>query len=285
MRPLSLKFSIVLIGGIVGMIFSGAAYLSFSAISDYLGYDVEAVHAGAGVQSAVIRTIPVLIDSIIIGSFGLGFLLSAALFLKRPPKRLLTQSPRFRWTLLMWGLAACACLQAAAIGFTVGADETVSPLFATTGLLETAAFCFAITLFYIPTILGEEIIFRSWLVNLPSASLLKTLSLLLLSAVLFTAMHLSGDYYLIMLRFVSAIAYAWSTIRLGGLEFAIGAHLAKNVTLSLFLGAPDEQHVHEHFVALVFASLVAELVLLALIEFGVRMKLFRPAGEDKSAAH
>lgn len=196
-----------------------------------------------------------------------------------------TQSPRFRWTLFMWGLAACACLQAAAIGLTVGADETVSPFVATTGLLETATFCFAITLFYIPTIIGEEIIFRSWLVNLSSATFKKILILIFASTVLFTAMHLSGDYHLIMLRFVSGLAYAWATFRLGGPEFAIGAHLAKNVTLSLFLGAPDEQHVHDHFVALVFASLVAELVLLALIEFGVRMRLFRPAGEGKSATN
>lgn len=81
---------------------------------------------------------------------------------------------------------------------------------------------------------GEEIACRGVLLRLTSQISRHPLVLCLINGVLFSALHLDPDPVAFVARALSGAIWTWSAIRLGGLEFAIGAHLANNLMITLF---------------------------------------------------
>src|SRR5690606_3594609 len=57
------------------------------------------------------------------------------------------------------------------------------------------------------------------------------------NAVVFAIAHLEFDPAALMARALAGGVFAWAALRLGGLEFAIGAHVATNMMIAL-LQAP-----------------------------------------------
>jgi uncharacterized protein len=84
---------------------------------------------------------------------------------------------------------------------------------------------------------AEEVVCRGVLLRLTAQISRNVLFLCLVNGVLFSALHLDPDPVAFVARALSGMVWTWAAVRLGGLEFAIGAHLAGNLVLSLF-GSP-----------------------------------------------
>lgn len=84
---------------------------------------------------------------------------------------------------------------------------------------------------------AEEVVFRGVLLRLTAQILRHPLILCLINGILFSALHLDPDPVGFVARAMSGAIWTWAALRLGGLEFATGAHLANNLLISL-LWAP-----------------------------------------------
>lgn len=84
---------------------------------------------------------------------------------------------------------------------------------------------------------AEEIVFRGVLLRTLGGLTRKAWVLVLLNGLLFSLIHLDPDPVAFVARAVSGAVWTWAALRLGGIEFAIGAHWANNLVIVL-LGVP-----------------------------------------------
>ncbi|HTX48362.1 MAG TPA: CPBP family intramembrane glutamic endopeptidase [Caulobacteraceae bacterium] len=162
----------------------------------------------------------------------------AVLLQARSVKALLTSGPRFRWRLLLIGLALFSLVVGPFVGVTQWLDPhaaappvlTVSPDLFQRGLY--ALVCIAA---FFPAALGEEMLFRGWWLRETSAVTRNVAALLVINGVFFAAAHLDFSPDGFLERAVLGAGFAYMTLRLGGIEFSTGAHLANNLMLVLFV--------------------------------------------------
>ena len=100
-------------------------------------------------------------------------------------------------------------------------DRLIYVLVATVGLLIAAA--------------AEEVVFRGVLLRVIGGLTRSVWPVLLLSALMFSAIHLDPDPVAFVARALSGAIWAWAALRLGGVAFGIGAHLANNLFIALLL--------------------------------------------------
>lgn len=81
---------------------------------------------------------------------------------------------------------------------------------------------------------AEEVMFRGVLLRLLTQLTQRPLVLCLINGALFSALHMDPDPVANVARTLSGALWCWAAIRLGGLEFAIGAHTANNLMIGLF---------------------------------------------------
>ena len=81
---------------------------------------------------------------------------------------------------------------------------------------------------------AEEVVFRGYLLQQMSALTHRLWLVLLLNGAVFAAFHLEFDPGALAARALVGMVFAWSALRLGGLEFAIGCHAAQNLGVALF---------------------------------------------------
>ncbi|MFC5343109.1 CPBP family intramembrane glutamic endopeptidase [Brevundimonas staleyi] len=84
---------------------------------------------------------------------------------------------------------------------------------------------------------AEEIVFRGVLLRLTALVVRHPLLICLINGLAFSALHLDPNPVAFVARMMSGAIWTWAALRLGGLEFATGAHLAHNLMISL-LWAP-----------------------------------------------
>lgn len=87
--------------------------------------------------------------------------------------------------------------------------------------------------------IAEESFFRGYLFRVIAAGTQNISFAILVSSLIFSAYHLDFDLFTFLGRMLAGIAFAWSVVRIGGLEFAIGSHAAGNITLALFTSPLD----------------------------------------------
>ncbi|MDF2901137.1 MAG: Abortive infection protein, partial [Phenylobacterium sp.] len=75
--------------------------------------------------------------------------------------------------------------------------------------------------------------FRGYLLQQTAALTKRTWLVIAINAVVFALFHLEFDPVALAARALAGAAFAWAALRLGGLEFAIGAHVATNLMLAL----------------------------------------------------
>lgn len=172
------------------------------------------------------------------GGMALAFVGVAALLQRRRLASYFTAAPRFRWRLLLLGLGlfavtigplllASAALDPKAPGAPI---LTVSPDL--TGRLIYAAMVVSLLLL---AAAAEELVFRGWLVKVVGAWFPDPRVVLVLSGLLFSAIHFDPNLDAFLVRLAMGVGLAWMTLRLGGIEFAIGAHAANNIVILLFI--------------------------------------------------
>lgn len=209
------------------------------------------------------------------GGMALAFVGVAAVLHHRRLLSYFTAAPRFRWRSMLLGLTLFAVLVGPLLALSAALDPkapgapilSVSP--ALTGRLAYAAIVVVLLLI---AAAAEELVFRGWLLKVTGAFVSDVRIVLVLSGVLFSAIHLDPNLDAFLVRMAMGIGLAWMTLRLGGVEFAIGAHAANNIAILLFLQPmalkPEPPHAFPPETLIVAPLMLAGYV--AMTEIAVR---------------
>ena len=258
----------------VMMLIAGAVFM-FS-----LGYgsnDVETIAAGltgGELPMTLEMTLGVIgALAIINGILSLVVVAVASLIVRKPFKASFTAARRFRWRQLAAGLLLYALAMIPMIGlmYATGEAEGEIPLLSLTNSAgEILLYLGAAIVGLILAAGAEELAFRGWLLRHTAAFVRSPWILLLINGVLFSAIHLDPDPNAFIARAVMGMIFCYMALRLGGIEFAIGAHAANNIMIVLFIEpmslkmpAPETFQAHylvETLVVLVLGVTVTELV-------------------------
>jgi len=174
-----------------------------------------------------------------LGGLAFGVMLAAHYVFARPLKSWLTAAPHFRWNLVLWG----AALTVIGVGVVMTVDVVILdgqfeyPIFDPTyamGLKLAYVAAVLVGLFVAAT--AEEVVFRGYLLQQTAALTKRTWLVIAINAAVFALFHLEFDPVALAARALAGAAFAWAALRLGGLEFAIGAHVATNLMLALIQG-------------------------------------------------
>lgn len=172
-----------------------------------------------------------------LGALALAVMLTARYAFGRPLTTWLTAAPRFRWPLLAWGaglttVAVAVLMVADAV--TLNGEFQLPILDPASGLSLKAFYVAAILVGLFVAAAAEEVVFRGYLLQQTAAFTRNIWLVVGANAVLFAVAHLEFDTAALTARALAGGAFAWAALRLGGLEFAIGAHLATNLMIALF---------------------------------------------------
>lgn len=213
------------------------------------------------------------------GAMALAFTSVGAALMSRPLKTYFTAAPRFRWRLLLAGLALFVVIAGPLIVLAAQMDPKAPEPPILTQVQTTPgrlAYALATTVLLLIAAAAEELVFRGWLLKLTAAFLRRPWPLLILNGLLFAAIHLDPNLDAFVVRMAMGMGLGWMTLRLGGIEFAIGAHAANNILILLLvrpMTLSDPPHAFDPS-----ALIVAPLMLLgfmALAEIVMRVTPLR----------
>ena len=217
-------------------------------------------------------------ETMVLGGISIGFLIATLTFAwlvnRRPALSWITAAPAFRWRLFWAGLGLFSLLLAAMSAapealhgwpdrpVILKADESA----AVRGLY------FLVMLAILPlAAASEEVFCRGWLMQTTAAFTPNLLAILVFNSLLFSLMHVDGDFGRNVARVVFGMVLSYGALRLGGLELGIGVHAANNLVILLLAGTlPQTAHIAPSTTGSVAANLALSAVALALIEATVR---------------
>ena len=168
---------------------------------------------------------------------ALAALLGAKWAFGRPMGSFLTPAARFRPALLLLGALVFAVLVGAALALDpLFTGEALDPpiLDRTYAVADRLLYGLSAVFVLLIAAAAEEVIFRGVLLQITGAFTRNVLVLALVNGVLFSAIHFDFDPVSFTARVALGAAFTWSVLKLGGLEFAIGAHTANNVMICWF---------------------------------------------------
>ncbi|WP_428149564.1 CPBP family intramembrane glutamic endopeptidase [Brevundimonas sp.] len=223
-----------------------------------------------------------LLGTILI-TVALAVLAAAVVAYRRSPSDFLWPDRRFNGWDLGVGFVAMACVSAILFPVYVwmGAEWSppiTNPLYAD----------WTRPLFLIASVVGlliaaaaEEIVCRGVLLRLTSQIVRHPVVLCLINGVLFSAIHLDPDPVAFIARALSGAIWTWAAIRLGGIEFALGAHLGNNLMITLFgepMSAASEVGRKAEWTLLGPELFTAVVVLIVIERLADGPRDWRPAG-------
>ena len=231
-----------------------------------------------------------LLISASLAAAAVAALLAGKIAFRRPMNSFLTPAARFRWPLLLLGALIFAVL----VGVAIAVDPLITgeplepPVLAERyAVADRLLYALAAVLVLLVAAAAEEVIFRGVLLQVTGAFTRNALLLALINGVLFSAIHFDFDPASFTARVALGAAFTWTVLKLGGLEFAIGAHTANNVMISWF-GAPlseaaDVTQTPDPIYAVIDvvlgAAMIAAVLAISRSERGRRW-IGRPAGSD-----
>jgi membrane protease YdiL (CAAX protease family) len=190
-------------------------------------------------------------------------------------KRWITSAPMFRWRLFFVGGGLFALIMAAALIITelTSPGTLKAPIFDVSQSLQLRIAYSLVLLLVLPVAAAfEEILCRGWMMQQTAAWTRNIFAILLVNAIIFSALHLDPDPGRNLSRAVVGIAFGWGALRLGGLEFSIGAHTVNNLMIALFastLGKATEV-AQASKVGDVITDLCTTAAMIAAIELAAR---------------
>lgn len=172
-----------------------------------------------------------------LGALALAVMLAARMIFARPLSTWLTAAPHFRWGLVAWGAAVAAV----GAGVLMALEAAAHHPGAVPPILDPGS-GLGLKLFYVAAVLvglfvaatAEEVVFRGYLLQQTAAFTRNIWLIVAINAAVFALAHLEFDPAALAARALAGAAFAWAALRLGGLEFAIGAHVATNLMIALF---------------------------------------------------
>jgi membrane protease YdiL (CAAX protease family) len=206
------------------------------------------------------------------GGMALAFVGVAALLHRRRLASYFTIAPRFRWRLLLLGLG----LFAVTIGPLLLASAALDPkapgapiLAVSPDLAGRLIYALMVVSLLLIAAAAEELVFRGWLIKVVGAWFPDPRVVLVLSGLLFSAIHFDPNLDAFLTRLAMGVGLAWMTLRLGGVEFAIGAHAANNIVILLFIQPmalkPEPPHAFPPETLVIAPLMLAGYVALAEI--------------------
>ena len=190
-------------------------------------------------------------------------------------KRWITSAPKFRWRLFIAGAGLFAVIMAAAMIVTelTSPGTLKAPIFDASQNLQLRIGYGLALLMVLPVAAAfEEILCRGWMMQQTAAWTRNIVAILLVNAIIFSALHLDPDPGRNLSRAVVGIAFGWGALRLGGLEFSIGAHTVNNLMIALFastLGKATDM-AQASKVGDVITDLCTTAAMIAAIELAAR---------------
>lgn len=196
-------------------------------------------HEGAlpdGPRRLIAESFQVVEIGLILGASAFGILAAAALTYRRPLGDFLWPGRRFNAGHLGIGFLSMACISVIWIPvYLAMGSEWAPPILDAQYLDQTRlTYLLAVVIGLLISAAAEEVVCRGVLLRLTGLITRRPLILCLINGVVFSAIHLDPDPVAFVARTISGAVWTWAALRLGGLEFAIGAHLASNLGIALF---------------------------------------------------
>jgi hypothetical protein len=178
----------------------------------------------------------VLFFSAIIGALGCAILGAAALTYRRRMTDFLWPGRRFAFDHLLIGFLVMTCICVLLIPVHLLTGSVWEPPILDPHYLDESRVVYAAAMVVglLLAAAAEEVACRGVLLRLTALATRHPLVLCLINGVIFSAIHLDPDPVAFVARAISGVIWTWAALRLGGLEFAIGAHLANNLVIALF---------------------------------------------------
>lgn len=234
-------------GAVAAMIAAAIVFAIYVIFAAGAGQDVQqAMSALMESKSAsVTYTVAIAaVATIACANAALGYTLVAlaGLTVKQRLKTYITAAARFRWNHLLIGLLATSLVfaplayVALKLGLDIGADARGPPILALAdGLSQRAVYLVACVSLLLLAASVEEVVFRGWLLRQLTAWVGKPWVAALIASALFAAIHFPQDLTGWAALALMGLAFSYMALRLGGVEYAIGAHAAHNSMIILFL--------------------------------------------------
>ena len=216
-----------------------------------------------------------LVLALSIGLIGFSTLAAAALTWRRPLRDFLSPGRQFDLRLIVIGFGFMTAVAALFVPVSLLWGSDWSPPVLDPGYRwETRViYAFAMAGSLLVAAAAEEIIFRAVLLRLTGLVIRQPVVICLLNGLLFSAIHLDPDPVAFIARAFSGTIWTWAALRLGGIEFAIGAHFANNLFITLVWSplSDDFQPIRSEWIELAPEGVVL-LVTLAAIEWLVKKR-------------
>ncbi|HEX3918016.1 MAG TPA: CPBP family intramembrane glutamic endopeptidase [Caulobacteraceae bacterium] len=167
-----------------------------------------------------------------------AFIGVAALAHRQTYRGFATTAPKFRWRMMLVGLV----LSMLVIGPFLAVAQLMDPkslpppmLTVSTDNVQRLIYVLVCMVGFIPAALGEELLFRGWLLRQTSNVTRNAAALMAFNGVLFAAAHFDFAPDAFLERAIMGAGLAYMTLRLGGVEMSAGVHAANNLMIVLFL--------------------------------------------------
>lgn len=274
--PLLLTLPIGVVAAVLAAVTCGVAVFVVFAIGGGGVQSVERLMAmiGRGETPAGLTQVTFVLSllAFVNGGMALAFVGVAALLHRRRLMSYFTAAPRFRWRLLLLGLG----LFALTIGPLLLASAALDPKAPGAPILAIShdlggrlAYLAMVVSLLLVAAAAEELVFRGWLVKVVGAWFPDPRMVLVLSGLLFSAIHFDPNLDAFLVRMAMGVGLCWMTLRLGGIEFAVGAHAANNIVILLFVQPmalkPEAAHAFPPETLVIAPLMLAGYVALAEI--------------------
>lgn len=217
----------------------------------------------------------------VLGAMGLAVLTAAAVFHRRPFEVFQWPARKPSWNLLGGGFVVMAVSSLALwpVGWLIEGRIDPAPVLNPAYLLDSRLIYAGVaTVMLLIAAAAEEIVFRGVLLRVLGGLTRHVWLILLINGVLFSLIHLDPDPAAFVARAVSGMVWTWAALRLGGIEFAIGAHWANNLLIALLAEPMSEAASVDQQTSAVYLlpELVIALVMIVAVEVIARRR--PPAG-------
>ncbi|WP_165190946.1 CPBP family intramembrane glutamic endopeptidase [Caulobacter soli] len=270
--PLLLTLPIGVIAALLAALICGVAVVLAFAVGGGDDGAMALISRGETPVGLTQITFVVSMLAFVNGGMALAFVGVAAVLHHRRLASYFTAAPRFRWRLLLLGLGLFAVTIGPLLLASAALDPKApgAPILAISphlgGRLAYAAIAVALLLV---AAAAEELVFRGWLVKVVGAWFSDPRGVLVLSGLLFSAIHFDPNLDAFLVRLAMGVGLAWMTLRLGGIEFAVGVHAANNILILLFIQPmslkPDAPHAFPPETLVIAPLMLAGYVAMAEI--------------------
>jgi membrane protease YdiL (CAAX protease family) len=205
----------------------------------------------------------------LLGVLAFAILAAAALTWRRRLTDFLWPGRRVSLSQLWIGFVVMSCISVALIPVFLLTGSVWEPPILDPHYLDSSRVFYAAAMVVglLAAAAAEEVVCRGVLLRLTAFVTRRPLILCLINGVVFSAIHLDPDPVAFVARAISGGVWTWAALRLGGLEFAVGAHLANNLVIALFWQPFSEAAMsRETALADLGPELAAAVVIVLFVE-------------------